>query len=184
MDIAAAQRDIATAYVGGAPAVCVSGVVWLIAGLVELNHGAQVAFAVLFVGGMLIVPTSLLIGRVLFGAGTVSADNPLERLGFEGTIVLFAGLLIAYVLLRVAPGIAFPVLAVAIGARYFAFRTIYAEPLYWVLGGMLAAIGTVVMLGLLRMPVGTLLLVGIVEFGGGAVLLVRWKHRYIELPPK
>jgi hypothetical protein len=69
MDIAAAQRDIATAYVGGAPAVCVSGVVWLIAGLIELVHGAEVAFAVLFVGGMLIVPTSLLIGRVLFGAG-------------------------------------------------------------------------------------------------------------------
>lgn len=95
--------------------------------------------------------------------------------------MLFAGILIAFVLLRVAPGVAFPALAVVIGARYFAFRTIYAEPVYWVLGGMLAVIGTAEMLGLLLVPVGTLLLVGIVEIGGGAVLLIRWRRRYRQV---
>ncbi len=180
MDIAAAQRDMATAYIGGAPGVLVSGVAWLIAGVVEPSHGVPAAFAVLFVGGMLIVPVSLLIARVLFSAPKVSAGNPFERLGFEGTIVLFAGILISYALLRVASGLVFPALAVAIGARYFAFRTIYGEPAYWVLGGVLAMVGTVAIARSTPLPLGSALIVGIVECTFAALLLTRWKRRKLR----
>lgn len=183
MDIAAAQRDIAAAYTGGAPGVFVSGAAWLTAGLVELSFGTSAAFAVLFVGGMLIVPVSLLIGRVLCGGRKVSSGNPLEQLGFEGTIVLFAGILIGYSLLIHAPQLTFPALAVAIGARYFAFRTIYGEPAYWLLGGVLAMIGTVGMVRPEWLPLGTLLLIGIAECVFAALLLVRWKRRYRRPAP-
>ncbi len=137
MDVDAAQRDIAATHAGGAPGVFVSGVAWFTAGLVGLRHGPQAAFAVLFLGGMLIVPGSLLIERVLFNAGRSASGNPLERLGLESTAVLFAGILIAFALLRAAPDLAFPALAVAVGARYFAFRTIYGDVAYWVLGAAL-----------------------------------------------
>lgn len=177
MEIAVAQRDLSSAYIGGAPAVFVSGVVWLIAGLVELKYGAEIAFGALFIGGMLILPVALLIGHFLFGAPRGPAGNPLQRLGFESTVVLFAGIFIGYALLRVAPALAFPALAVVIGARYFSFRTIYDEPVYWVLGGVLAAIGTLAIASSTWLPIGFLLLVGLVECAFAALLLVRWKRR-------
>lgn len=177
MDIAAAQRDLARAYAGGAPGAFVSGVAWLAAGLAESRHGAEVALGVLFVGGMLIVPVSLLIARLLFGAGKVMVGNPLERLGLETTFMLFAGLLISYVLMPVSPQLAFPVLVLAIGARYFAFRTIYGEPTYWMLGGALAMIGTISLVQPAMLPLGLLLLVGITECAFAAILLVRWRRR-------
>jgi hypothetical protein len=98
--------------------------------------------------------------------------------------MLFAGLLVAFVLLHVAPELTFPALAVAIGARYFAFRTIYGEPAYWVLGGVLAMIGTVAMLRLAPLPLAPLLLVGIAECAFAALLLVRWRGRQKDLGPK
>jgi hypothetical protein len=110
-----------------------------------------------------------------------SADNPLDRLGFEGTIVLFAGILIAYALVRIASELAFPALAVALGARYFAFRTMYCEPAYWGLGGMLAMIGAVAMVRPALLPLGSLLLVGLAECMFAALLLLRWKRRYGQL---
>ena len=181
MKIAMAQRDISAAYVGGAPGVFVSGVVWLIAGVVKQSESATVAFAVLFFGGMLIVPASLLIARKVFGAVTVSTENPFQRLGFEGTIMLFAGIIIAYALLSAAPELAFPALALAIGARYFAFRTIYDEPIYWALGGSLAIVATLQMLGLVAFSTNFLLVVGALECAFSAVLLWRWKRHVVPV---
>lgn len=184
MDVAAAQQNISAAYVGGAPSVLVSGLVWLTAGIVEQGHDATAAFTVLFFGGMLIVPAALMIGRLLFGAGKVTAGNPLERLGLETTVMLFAGILLAYVLLRVAPELAFSALAVAIGARYFSFRTIYGEPTYWVLGALLASIGTVGLLRAAPLPLAPLLLVGIAECVFAALLLARWRGKRPDLAPE
>ena len=177
MDLTEAQRDIARAYVNGAPGVLVSGVVWLAAAIVGSSQGRLLAFAVLFFGGMLIVPLSGLIARTVFKAGKAAAGNPLERLGFESTVMLFAGILMAWVLLEVRPQLAFPAIALAIGARYFTFRTIYDETVYWLLGAVLMAIGTVAMIAPFPLPLGTLWLVGIAECVFAAVLLMRWKSR-------
>ncbi len=177
MDVSAAQRDIVAAYINGAPGVFVSGMVWLIAGIAALSQNAEVAFAVLFLGGMLIVPGSLLIARIMFGADEISSDNPFQRLGLEATIVLFAGIVIAYALLRTEPELAFPALAIAIGARYFAFRTIYGEPTYWVLGGALTLIGTAAILRIVPLSFDLLLLVGGTECAFAVILLWRWRRR-------
>lgn len=177
MEIAAAQRDISNAYVGGAPGVFISGIAWLIAALMNTRYGAKEAFAALSIAGMLIVPASLLIGKLMFDTGKVPPDNPLERLGFEASVVLFAGILICFVLLQVAPELALPALAIAIGARYFSFRTIYGEPIYWVLGGVLASVGAVAMIRPTLLPLGPLLIVGVAECAFAALLLVRWNRR-------
>ncbi len=177
MDVDAAQRDVAAAHAGGAPGVFVSGIAWSTAGLVGLRHGPQAVFAVLFLGGMLIVPGSLLIERVLFDAGRPASGNPLERLGLESTIVLFAGILIALALLRRTPDLAFPALAAAVGARYFAFRTIHGDVAYWVLGGALMMVGMLSLLHLAPLPLTPVLLVGILEIAFSLVLLLRWKRR-------
>jgi len=54
LTIAAAQQDMRTAYLGGAPGMFVSGTVWAVAGLVCLWHSPQDAVWALYAGGVLI----------------------------------------------------------------------------------------------------------------------------------
>ncbi|HEX8443842.1 MAG TPA: hypothetical protein VF631_09370 [Allosphingosinicella sp.] len=177
MEFSAAQRDMVGAAIGGAPGVLVSGLVWLAAGVVWLRWDVAFAFGALFIGGMLIVPASLAIARLVFNAPKVSPGNPLERLGLESTFVLFGGILLAYIMLHTASELVFPVMAITIGVRYFTFRTLYDEPAYWALGGSLAAIGAVSAIGLVTLPMNLALAVGTIEIGCAGLLFARWKRR-------
>ena len=173
MDLKTAQNDMATAYVNGAPGVAVSGLVWIVAGLVWMRAGIQTGFTALFIGGMLIVPLSLVAARLLFRAPKPVKGNPVERLALESTFTLFAGILIAYGLLRVAPTAIFPIMAIIIGARYFVFRTIYDEPMYWALGALLAVAGAVAGAGP-TWPSGSLaIVVGTIELVFSVALFAR-----------
>lgn len=53
--LAAAQRDLARAYAGGAPGVFVLGLVWLVAGAIWHLHGIFATFAALFIAAALIL---------------------------------------------------------------------------------------------------------------------------------
>lgn len=173
MQIAEAQQDMARAHVRGAPGVLVSGLVWLVSGGLWARYGVATGFAALFVGGVLIFPSSLLIARLVFKAPQASPDNPLERLALESTFMLFAGMFLAYCFLRVAPDLAFPAMAIAIGVRYLVFRTVYGNPAYWVLGGSLATLGGLVAAQALTLPINLALVVGLVEILlSGAILLL------------
>ncbi|HEY0926016.1 DUF7010 family protein [Brevundimonas sp.] len=175
MQITAAQQDMAAAHVRGAPGVLVSGLVWLIAGGVWAHHDLATGFTALFVGGILIFPASLLISRLVFRAPKAARGNPLERLALESTFVLFAGLFLAWCFLRVAPELAFPAMAVAIGVRYFVFRTVYGAAIYWILGGALAITGALAALRIVTLPVNVALIIGAVEVGFSIVIFLRRK---------
>ncbi|WP_426162922.1 DUF7010 family protein [Sandarakinorhabdus sp. DWP1-3-1] len=163
MDIEAAQRDLGRAYVGGAPGVLASGVVWLVAGGVLATSSVDRAFLALFFGGMLIQPAAVAVSRLVFRAGPVTRGNPLERLALETTVLLFAGILIAWLLLRLAPAAALPAFAVVMGGRYFAFATLYGDRRYWALGGAIMLVGTAFLLRPLALPLNAALWVGAVE---------------------
>ena len=173
MDLKTAQSAMRAAYVSGAPGVLVSGIVWVVAGLIWSRFDITHAFTVLFVGGMAIVPAALFIARVILRAPKPVGKNPFDRLGLESTISLFAGLLIAYALLSLNPLSVFPIMAVTIGARYFTFRTIYDETLYWLLGSALIAVGASAMLGWLTWPINLALVSGLVEVAFAVTLFIR-----------
>ena len=168
------QQRMAARFVSGGPGVAISGAVWIVAGLVTLKYGIVSGFAILFVGGMLIHPLSLLALRVIGSASRSHIANPLERLALEGTAILFAGLLLAWLLLPQEPLFVFPIVALSIGVRYFQFRTLYNEPLYWMLGGAIAAIGTGGVLHYLP-ETAVLIAVGVVELGFAAAIIWRWR---------
>ena len=173
MQLKAAQNAMRTAHVGGAPGVLVSGVVWVAAGLVWARSDVAQAFVVLFFGGMAIVPIGLFIARVLLRAPKPVQANPLDRLGLESTFSLFAGLLIAYVLLPISPAFVFPIMAITIGARYFIFRTIYGDGLFWALGTALTAVGVSTVLGFVTWPTNIAVVVGVIEVAFAIVVFVR-----------
>lgn len=173
MQFAEAQAQLVAKYANGGPGAVISGLVWLIAGTVWLRSGIVPAFGALFVGGIAIFPLSMLVCRFGLRTPQGSGANPLERLAMEGTLFLFAGLLVAWVLLHHVPALSFPVMAVTIGARYFTFRTLYGDAAYWMLGGVLALLGAIAMLRADLLPVNLALWVGAVEILFGIMLTMR-----------
>jgi hypothetical protein len=173
MELKAAQSAMRNTHVGGAPGVLVSGVVWVVAGLVWLRLDVPHAFTVLFFGGMAIVPVAMFIARVMMRAPKHPGKNPLDLLGLESTLFLFAGLLIAYTLLRLNPAAVFPVMAITIGARYFTFRTIYGDAVYWLLGAALIVVGGSALLGLVVWPINVAVVAGLVEVGFAVLLFIK-----------
>ena len=169
VDLSNAQREMSVGHIGGAPGVLMSGMAWLVAGVAWLRYGVDTGFATLFIGGMLIVPGALLIAKVL-AAPRVAPSNPLNRLALENTVVLFAALLIGYLLLRTSPALTFPALAIVIGARYFSFRTLYGNAVYWALGAAMSGAGALAALGWLPPAINLALLVGAIELVFAAMI--------------
>ncbi len=143
MDFGEAQRDMRTAYANGGVGVLVSGLVWVIAGLVTHNVSLQYGMAALFFGGMAIHPLSLLLARLVFKRGKAAVSNPLEMLALQSTPFLVIGLLVAYVVSDSHSSWFFAIALLAVGARYLLFQTIYGMRHYVVLGAVLIAIGFV-----------------------------------------
>ena len=143
MEFTEAQRDMRKAYVNGGIGVLVSGIVWVIAGLVTLNISLPYGMAALFFGGMAIHPLSLLLEKLFFKREKAVASNPLEMLALQSTPFLIVGLVIAYVVSDSHADWFFAIALLAVGARYLVFQTIYGIRHYIVLGVVLIAIGFV-----------------------------------------
>lgn len=173
MTLSEAQQDFRRAYVGGGPGVFVSGTVWIVASLVQESRGTATAFAVLFVGGMLIFPLSTLLCRLLFSRKKETADNRLGRVALESTIAMLGGLFVAWLFLRFEPDYAFPLAAIAVGTHYAAFRTLYDDVLFWLLGALITGVGIAAIYQVAPIPGGPVFLVGAIEVLFAIVLTVR-----------
>lgn len=143
MEIIKAQQDMRAAYVGGAPGVLVSGLVWVLAGGVATFTTFQTSIIVFFLGGMFIHPLSIVVSKFVFNAPLQAKDNPFARLAFETTITLFVGLFLAFMVSQLKEDWFYPIMLLMIGARYFVFSTIYGNRLFWLLGLSLIALGGV-----------------------------------------
>ncbi len=128
-------------YFGGAPGVLVSGIVWILSGVVAILGSNQTSMLVLFFGGMLIHPLSILLAKSLGRTGKHASENPLGMLALESTGLLFIGLFIAFTIAKVEADWFYPVMLLTIGGRYLVFSTLYGDRLYWYLGGLLALSG-------------------------------------------
>jgi hypothetical protein len=173
--IAEAQQDNRRAFVGGGPGAFISGMLWLTSAAVLKQRGVGSAFAFLFFGGMLIFPLSQLVSRLLFKRSPASKNNQLGRVALESTIAMIGGLFAAWLFLPSRPAYVFPLAAIAIGTHYAAFRTVYGDTLFWVLAGLITAVGVFDILGYIRLPGGPAIAVGVLELVFGILLTVRDK---------
>tara|TARA_R110000764_G_scaffold184854_1_gene270394 strand:+ start:230 stop:775 length:546 start_codon:yes stop_codon:yes gene_type:complete len=170
MDLRTAQLDLRRAYVGAGPGVIVSSLVWLTAGVVDQTRGVQTAFVVLFLGGMLIFPVSALVARLIFRRAGPAAGNPLGMVVLEGTIAMIGGLVVAWLFLPFRPDLVFPAAAIAVGTHYAVFRSVYGNALFWLLGGLITAVGGVAIFTEVTLPGGPILAVGGIELLFGLLL--------------
>jgi hypothetical protein len=141
LTVAAAQQDMRTAYLGGAPGLFVSGTVWTIAALVCLWKSPQDAVWALYAGGVLIHPISTLLTRLLGRPGKHAAGNPLGILAFASTVWMILMLALAYGIALWRIELFFPAMLFVIGGRYLTFATVFGTKLFWVCGAVLALAG-------------------------------------------
>mgnify|MGYP000860783096 CR=1 FL=1 len=141
MQFKESQKDMITAYYGGATGVLSSGIIWCIAGFVGIAFSNVASMAALFIGGSFIVPLSVLISKGLKRTGKHSNNNVLRHLAIEGLGILFVGLFLAYAMSQFNINLFYPVMLLVIGTRYLTFQTLYGLKLYWILGGTLILVG-------------------------------------------
>ena len=143
MDFIQSQKDMNSAYVGGATGVLASGLVWLAAAVIGISVSNVAAMIALFIGGMFIFPISILFSKLASASGKHAPDNALRHLAFETLPVLFGGLMIAFYVAQLKIELFFPIMLLIIGMRYFAFQTLYAHKEYWILGALLMMAGVI-----------------------------------------
>ena len=136
-----AQKDMNYSYFGGATGVLVSGLVWIIAGLIALWHSNQSSMLALFFGGMFIHPLAILLSKILKRPGNHNSKNPLGKLALESTIILFVGLFLAFSVAKLQVEWFYPIMLMIIGVRYLVFNTLYGAKIYWILGTLLMLSG-------------------------------------------
>ena len=141
--MAAAQRDMRMAYLGGAPGVLVSGLVWAVACCVAIWMSPQRAVWALFIGGACIHPLSLLLVRLLGSPARHGKDNPLGALAMATTFWMIMMLPLAYGVSLLRMEFFFPAMLFVIGGRYLCFQALYGNRLYWVMGALLGGAGLV-----------------------------------------
>ena len=169
--LADAQRDMRTAYLGGAPGVLVSGLVWTVAACVALWLSPQRAVWALFVGGVFIHPLSVVLVRLLGRSGRHAQGTPLGPLAMATTFWMILMLPLAYAVSLLRIELFFPAMLFVIGGRYLCFQTLYGNRLYWLIGAVLAVSGYC--LAALNAPVAIGAGAGaLIEIGFAAVLLV------------
>lgn len=141
MNIVDAQADARRVYANGAPGVAISGLVWVITGLVALIFDVQTAMITLFVGGMAINPLSDLASKLLLQRGKPDAGNQLIWLGLLTVPMILTGMFAGYLLSDSNLVWFFALTLMAVGARYLSFKTLYGLQHYVMLGLALLALG-------------------------------------------
>lgn len=178
MTLEEAQADMRRAYFDGATGVAVSATAWLAAGIAAWVSTPQMSIITLLIGGMFIFPVSVLLSKAVGRSGSHVKGNPLGGLAAGGTVWMLLAIPIAYGAGLHRVEWFFPAMLLTIGGRYLTFPTLYGLSVYYVLGGLLAAAGVVLVMA--RLPVVAGALAGsAIEYVLGALLFTRARARSV-----
>lgn len=142
-DLAQVQADMRFAHCSGAFGMLASSIAWFCAALAAAQASPRQAVWVLFIGGMLIHPSAVLISKLLGRPGHHSTGNPLGSLAWASTLWLIFSLPLAYAVSLLRIEWFFPAMLLIIGGRYLVFSSLFGMRIYWGCGLALAGAGYV-----------------------------------------
>lgn len=171
MQVAEAQQEVRTVYLGGSVGQLVSGAIWLVSAALGSWVGKREAILMLVVGGAFIFPITQLALRLSGRAWSLRGANPLRQLAMQVAFIV-------PLTLPVVGGAAlhnvnwfYPACMIVVGAHYLPFIFLYGNPRFGILAALLMGGG--VALGMARpqefAPGGWLTGLVLVAFG-----LVLW----------
>ena len=138
-DLSQAQGDMRFAYCSGASGVLASSLAWLCAAIATVQVSPPQAVWVLFIGGMLIHPVSVLISKLFGRPGNHTKGNPLGSLAWASTLWLIFSLPLAYSVSLLRIEWFFPAMLLVIGGRYLVFSSLFGMRIFWACGLALAS---------------------------------------------
>lgn len=181
MALTQAQADVREVYHGGWIGPLVSSVVWLAAGLSADAWGMGVGAAVLFLGGVLIPPVSMLGNRLLGDRADLPSGHPMRGLAMQSAFGMVAGLLAVWLVAGVLPGAFFPLAMVIVGAHYFTFTHLYGDAVFLVFGVAQVVTGLLVMVNGGPATLGAYVMAALLT-GMSITLFVRHRRRRTPTP--
>ena len=141
MHVQDAQREMRSAFLGGAAGQTVAGLIWLAAAAVGTFHAPGTAMAVLFLGSAGIFPLTQAAVRLLGRSGSVSPENGLWQLGAQTAFTVPIGFLLVGAATLYQQTWFFPAAMIVVGAHYLPFVTLYGMRMYALLAAVLVLAG-------------------------------------------
>jgi hypothetical protein len=141
MDIATAQRDVRTVFLGGFAGGLVSGTLWLVAAALGTWGTPRHAILTLVLGGFFIFPLTQAVIRWMGHRASLGHGHPMNALAMQiaFTVPLMIPVGLGATLHRT--DWFFPSMMVIVGAHYLPFVHLYGMRIFAVLGGALVAGG-------------------------------------------
>jgi hypothetical protein len=141
MDIADAQREMRTRYVGGFYGQLVSGVLWLLAAVLGTWSSQRAAITTLVVGGFFIFPVTELLVRLAGERCRLSGANGLRGLAPQVAFVLPLSMPLLLPIGAYRLTWFFPAMTLLLGAHYTPFVFLYGMRMFGALAAVLVAGG-------------------------------------------
>ena len=137
MDIATAQRDVRTAFLGGFAGQLVSGLIWLASGASATWSSPKLAILLLVVGGIFIFPLTLLLLKAMGRPAGLPKNHPMNGLGLQvALIVPFTLPVVGGATLHHLNWF-YPACMIVVGAHYLPFIFMYGMWQFGVLAALL-----------------------------------------------
>lgn len=144
MDIADAQRENRTRFVGGFYGQLVSGVLWLVSASMATWSTSRAAITMLVVGGFFIFPLTELFIRASGNRSPLSAHNSLYQLGMQVAFVLPVSMPLLLPVGMYRLNWFYPALMVLLGAHYIPFVFLYGMRMFAALAALVVGGGLVI----------------------------------------
>ena len=151
MHIAAAQREVRTAYYGGFVGQFVAGGIWALAAAVGTWGAAGYAMAVLFFLSMALFPLTQVILRAMGRPARLSPGNSFDHLAIQVAFTVPIGFILVGAATLSVQHWFFPAAMVVVGAHYLPFVFLYGMRHFALLAGLLIVGGA--LLGVYGPPV-------------------------------
>jgi hypothetical protein len=144
MNVADAQREVRSTYIGGFVGQAVSGAIWLASAALTTSVSQRAGILALVFGGMFIFPLTQLILRAGGRPYSLTAGNPFRELAMEIAflIPLLFPLVGAAALHKTAWF--YPAMTIVVGAHYLPFSFLYGMRYFIALAGILLTAGLLI----------------------------------------
>jgi hypothetical protein len=146
MQIADAQREVRTVFLGGSLGPGVASVLWAMSGALGTWVSPRAGILMLTVGGVFIFPATLLILRMMGRATSLSAQNTLGQLATQVALTIPLNLPVVAAAALYRLNWFYPAFMVVVGAHYLPFAFLYGMWQFTVLGSVLIGAGVTVAL--------------------------------------
>ena len=146
MEIAQAQRDVRTTFIGGFAGQLVSSGIWFLSAGSSTWFSFRTSVLVLVVGGFFIFPLTQLLLRLMGRPSSLPKRHPMNGLAVQVAFTLPLTLPLVFAATAYRHSWFYPAFMIALGSHYLPFIFLYGM---WEFGVLAASlIGSELMLGL------------------------------------